>query len=371
MRRWRCVDRVCSTGLRLFCLAYVCLFAVAGVVLLRHRSTSFSPRTYFSAESSEWPTLDSFLSKSDRWSALQDGSKLDCSSLQDMLEVQSVAYGWTKAVYRAVLRGQAVAIKTVNMHGRDMMQCLGRGPHEAAQWQRPTSAECYRRAANKIIKEVAILIQLAPHHSFIQVLGACVPDASGPVIVMTELGEPLDTVQLLRLPWIKRLKLAKSIAEMLVRLAHSPLGSLAMNDLRRQQFVLVDDSLKLSDVDDVGMAEPHCSRDNECHIRSDNNTVIDGVSCVNRTCSGYNERLNIWRAGQHFIKQFLPIDVPPFLESRTRALMDAYERRSPSAGWDAKRILVATDNLLQLYHTQHNPPQTTHKYGSRKIPEEV
>lgn len=42
------------------------------------------------------------------------------------------------------------------------------------------------------------------------------------------------------------------VAKILHLLAHSPIGSLAMNDFRRQQFVIVDGVLKLSDVDDIG-----------------------------------------------------------------------------------------------------------------------
>lgn len=36
-------------------------------------------------------------------------------------------------------------------------------------------------------------------------LGSCVPDAVGPVVIVTELGAPLDTVQLLQLSWESRL----------------------------------------------------------------------------------------------------------------------------------------------------------------------
>ncbi|RZF44532.1 hypothetical protein LSTR_LSTR002305 [Laodelphax striatellus] len=189
--------------------------------------------------------------------------------------------------------------------------------------------------------------------------------------MMTELGEPLHTIRLLQLSWIERLKIVKGIAEILHRLAHSPLGSLSMNDMRRQQFVLVDNTLKLSDVDDVGIAEPTCLQDEQCAIRANNDSVIEQLICLNNTCKGYNERLNIWRAGQHFIiKQFLPIGAPPFLESHIRDLLDAFERRSASATWDTQRILEATNSLLHLYET-HDIDGTRKNYGSRKIPEEV
>jgi hypothetical protein len=39
-----------------------------------------------------------------------------------------------------------------------------------------------------------------------------------------------------------------------------------MNDFRRQQFVLVGGTLKLSDVDDLGINEPECVTDADCVI---------------------------------------------------------------------------------------------------------
>jgi hypothetical protein len=64
------------------------------------------------------------------------------------------------------------------------------------------------------------------------------------------------------------LQLALGIAQILHHLAHSPLGSLSMNDFRRQQFVLVGGTLKLSDVDDLGVGEPGCETDADCTVGS-------------------------------------------------------------------------------------------------------
>ena len=46
----------------------------------------------------------------------------------------------------------------------------------------------------------------------------------------------------------------------------TPYGSMSMNDFRRQQFVLVDGVLKLSDVDDAGFEDPSCTEDEDCTI---------------------------------------------------------------------------------------------------------
>lgn len=37
-----------------------------------------------------------------------------------------------------------------------------------------------------------------------------------------------------------------------------------MKDFRRQQFVLVGDTLKLSDVDDIVLGDPKCTLDKDC-----------------------------------------------------------------------------------------------------------
>jgi protein kinase domain-containing protein len=68
--------------------------------------------------------------------------------------------------------------------------------------------------------------------------------------------------------YVVYLQLALGIAQILHHLAHSPLGSLSMNDFRRQQFVLVGGTLKLSDVDDLGVGEPECETDADCVIGS-------------------------------------------------------------------------------------------------------
>jgi protein kinase domain-containing protein len=69
-----------------------------------------------------------------------------------------------------------------------------------------------------------------------------------------------------RMCFVFYLQLALGIAQILHQLAHSPLGSLSMNDFRRQQFVLVGGTLKLSDVDDLGINEPECVTDGDCVI---------------------------------------------------------------------------------------------------------
>lgn len=49
-------------------------------------------------------------------------------------------------------------------------------------------------------------------------------------------------------------------------MSQTPYGSMSMNDFRRQQFVLVGGTLKLSDVDDTGFEDPICTSQQDCQV---------------------------------------------------------------------------------------------------------
>ena len=67
------------------------------------------------------------------------------------------------------------------------------------------------------------------------------------------------------------------MAKILQHLAASPLGPLLMKDFRRQQFVVVEGILKLSDVDDLVIGDPHCTMDEDCSMIDDNSgsTIVN------------------------------------------------------------------------------------------------
>lgn len=92
------------------------------------------------------------------------------------------------------------------------------------------------------------------------------------------------------------MQITYDLTKLLHYLAHSPFGSVALNDFRRQQFVIVDGSsasdqgqvktgddgssvdgleLKLIDVDDIGFDETSCTVDADCvdNFEADNVTV--------------------------------------------------------------------------------------------------
>lgn len=55
------------------------------------------------------------------------------------------------------------------------------------------------------------------------------------------------------------------MADLLTYLHNSPLGSLVVADLKEGHLVMINDSLKLIDLDDVNNVEPSCDAgDHQC-----------------------------------------------------------------------------------------------------------
>jgi len=90
-----------------------------------------------------------------------------------------------------------------------------------------------------------------------------------------------------------------------------------------------------------------------CSVYSDGNNVYDanttvGLLCIDSRCIGHNERLNIWHAGQHFIRLFLPLSAPASFDPHIQELLAAYAHPA-SGGWDSSRILGATQQLVARF----------------------
>ncbi|GLH01998.1 Uncharacterized protein GBIM_08049 [Gryllus bimaculatus] len=274
---------------------------------------------------------------------------VNCSTLQEISDTEFVAAGWTKIVYKGTFRGKQVAVKTARYNGRDVQEC---------QKDIGSSKTCFERVDAKILKEVVLLTDLA-HENVVKILGFCIPELDGTATLVTELGEPIDTVRLLQISWEDRLRLVLGIAQILNHFAHSPLGPLSMNDFRREQFVIVNGVLKVTDLDDVGIGDPECINDDICKNITNfalnrNTTKEDGdtrfPSCINFRCVGHNSRTNVWHAGQHFVKLLLPIGAPENLKPHIQNLIDTYEfKKKVSLYEEVPYILQKTQQIVDLY----------------------
>lgn len=73
------------------------------------------------------------------------------------------------------------------------------------------------------------------------------------------------------------------------------MGSIALLDFQPRQFVLVDGSLKVTDVDDASSEEPTCRQDADCALSFPARTFTVTCSEAGR-CAGSNEKRNLYNA---------------------------------------------------------------------------
>ncbi|XP_059162283.1 extracellular tyrosine-protein kinase PKDCC-like isoform X2 [Physella acuta] len=286
---------------------------------------------------------------------------LTCSDIEEMQEPTYVARGWTKVVHKGVVRGRHVAVKTVDAGGRDVQSCLDKGGNVTG---------CYNRAAAKIVKEIQLLKSLV-HENVVKVLGFCISptafdaDLKLTVAMVTELGEPIDLIRLLQMTWEDRLRISYDVTKLIQFLSSSPRGSLALNDFQRTQFVLVNGSLKLSDVDDADFGEQACASDDECLFK---------LECVHGHCKHQNEYANIMKTGRYFISVLLPFGAPASLQPLIDTVLEGYENLT----MNTDQLLRAMDEIVGEYQsgrylgenrlTAHDGTRDYHLYTSSDLP---
>lgn len=141
------------------------------------------------------------------------------------------------------------------------------------------------------------------------------------------------------------------VSRLLVYLASSPLGSVAVNDFRRQQFVLCGKTLKLTDLDDLSFEEPECRENGDCSLGDLLNDLKLNSSfvkeerggCVRKACEGYNEKQNVINLYKHFTNLFLPINVPEALRQDVKVLLSTYL----TSGWDSETVFKQAQFLYR------------------------
>ncbi|XP_045606202.2 extracellular tyrosine-protein kinase PKDCC isoform X2 [Procambarus clarkii] len=300
--------------LGVYVTAYLCLCLLANVALV----------VIFIA-GKHWTSFTPAALSADEWDPSR-GWTFKCADLPFITNLSIIGSGWTKAVYRGQYGKTWLAVKTVHTSGHDMTECL------------ESVSVCYQHCAAKIIKETRLLQELS-HANVIkisscnynkvlynpyQVYGGCIPDVeyspgppvAGIVAMVAELGRPVNVIEILQMNYEERLKLASDVGRILHHLAQSPLGSLLMNDFRREQFVISDGSLKLSDIDDIVVGDPKCTSYKDCAIKDGiKESILVNLSCVTGLCKGFNSRLNAVHASQHFMRLLIPYGGPAALES--------------------------------------------------------
>ncbi|XP_028352691.1 extracellular tyrosine-protein kinase PKDCC isoform X4 [Physeter macrocephalus] len=246
------------------------------------------------------------------------GPRLGCAALRNVSGAQYVGSGYTKAVYRVRLPGGvAVALKAVDFSGHDLGSCV-----------REFGARrgCYRLAAHKLLKEMVLLERLR-HPNVLQLYGYCYQDSEDipdTLTTITELGAPVEMIQLLQTSWEDRFRICLSLGRLLHHLAHSPLGSVTLLDFRPRQFVLVDGELKVTDLDDARVEETPCTGSADCTLEFPARNFTLPCSAQG-WCEAMNEKRNLYNAYRFFFTYLLPHSAPSSLRPLLDSIVNATE----------------------------------------------
>ncbi|XP_005015353.5 extracellular tyrosine-protein kinase PKDCC isoform X1 [Anas platyrhynchos] len=285
---------------------------------------------------------------------------LGCRDIRDVSGVQYLGSGYTKAVYKAVLnRSLAVALKAVDFGGHDVAHCVR---------QFSALGDCYRLAAYKIVKEM-ILLQRLRHANVLQLYGYCYQDSNDipdTLTTITELGSPLEMIQLLQTSWEDRFRICLSLVRLLHYLAHSPLGSVTLLDFRPRQFVIVDGELKVTDLDDASIEESSCTSNSDCFMEFPARNFTLPCSVEGR-CQNMNEKRNLYNAYRFFFTYLLPHSAP----SSLRPLLDKIVNATGELHWGIDETAAQLERVLNLYKSGEYLQNTTRipKAEYRRVPE--
>ncbi|XP_064020468.1 extracellular tyrosine-protein kinase PKDCC isoform X2 [Pogoniulus pusillus] len=273
---------------------------------------------------------------------------LGCRDIRNVSGVQYLGSGYTKAVYKAVLnRTLAVALKAVDFGGHDIAHCVR---------QFSSLGNCYRLAAYKIVKEM-ILLQRLRHANVLQLYGYCYQDSNDipdTLTTITELGSPLEMIQLLQTSWEDRFRICLSLVRLLHYLAHSPLGSVTLLDFRPRQFVLVDGELKVTDLDDASIEESSCTSNSDCFMEFPARNFTLPCSVEGR-CQSMNEKRNLYNAYRFFFTYLLPHSAP----SSLRPLLDKIVNATGELHWGIDETAAQLERVLNLYKSGEYLQNTT------------
>ncbi|KAF2984947.1 hypothetical protein EK904_013183 [Melospiza melodia maxima] len=226
----------------------------------------------------------------------------------------------------------------------------------------------------------------------IMLYGYCYQDSNDipdTLTTITELGSPLEMIQLLQTSWEDRFrdverqqslhlthfgllgyvcarKLKVRLSELrverasLVRLlhylAHSPLGSVTLLDFRPRQFVIVDGELKVTDLDDASVEESSCTSNSDCFMEFPARNFTLPCSVEGR-CQSMNEKRNLYNA----------YSAP----SSLRPLLDKIVNATGELHWGIDETAAQLERVLDLYKSGKYLQNTTRvpKAEYRRVPE--
>ncbi|NXK11255.1 PKDCC kinase, partial [Herpetotheres cachinnans] len=200
-----------------------------------------------------------------------------------------------------------------------------------------------------------------------QLYGYCYQDSNDipdTLTTITELGSPLEMIQLLQTSWEDRFRICLSLVRLLHYLAHSPLGSVTLLDFRPRQFVIVDGELKVTDLDDASIEESSCTSNSDCFMEFPARNFTLPCSVEGR-CQSMNEKRNLYNAYRFFFTYLLPHSAPSSLRPLLDKIVNATGNRNKHG--NGKCFLFYPSPSVNSKFTQKCVKSANAKY--RRVPE--
>ncbi|XP_052242252.1 uncharacterized protein LOC127852330 isoform X2 [Dreissena polymorpha] len=218
-------------------------------------------------------------------------SKMSCREIDHLVAInrQSGYHGKKYVDYMKTHRDSDIemVVKSVGHDEQFKISCMK---------QDYNNDRCSFMANYKLLKEL-VLLALLENPALVQLKGFCLRgDAidlrvnKRGIVLVTEAGTQLETGMIMHLPWATKLKMLLQLYELLRYLDTSPAGSLGFEALQLHDFVLVENSLRLVDLDNLRVGEPACTTDVQCQ---DASLDVVSIKCQQNTCQGYNSRVNM------------------------------------------------------------------------------
>ncbi|XP_045201953.2 extracellular tyrosine-protein kinase PKDCC-like [Mercenaria mercenaria] len=282
---------------------------------------------------------------------------INCSNIHEVRLLSKIGHGVSKQTFKADFRGMPVAVKMVTRHQSEVKSCIDK-INEGHQRKGELRSRCFVFPTMKLMKEILLLEQVS-NPGFARLLGYCVRNEESETTDLTErgivsvfeLGERVMFYNLQTLTWQHRLRLATELAEFLNYLEHSPLGSLRIRDFKEEHFLMINDSLKMIDLDDVDNLEPAChvyvsadAQDELIKSGKSNGCEFD-LTCDRGLCVGFNAKQNMKFMNKLFFKKLLfPTVFPKIISQEVGSLL---------ADIDSNKLSGATLSY-RLYELQNN-----------------
>ncbi|KHJ79963.1 hypothetical protein OESDEN_20371, partial [Oesophagostomum dentatum] len=155
---------------------------------------------------------------------------------------RTIAKGWSKSVYWLT---PSTVIKRPNIDGQTFQNCF-----HANFGKEDWNVRCRLGLLRGFLNEIRMLLQLQNNPNVIKMISYCIPPNPlrnlEQVSIVTEKGDPLDTLALLQLTSSQRERILHSLL-----LFFNGTRTLRLHDFRRQQIVTVDGHPKIVDFDEA------------------------------------------------------------------------------------------------------------------------